>query len=192
MLKLSGKHMKIKTRKATKIRNWILLGALLAALFGGSVFADKLFNKSSTSDTVVQEKAAGENIKENSIAPVSEKDDTPRGDGSDPLPEPTPSDDGGKPIVGVDITSVNQDEMSLKLRAIIKTISSSGTCQLSMTHSSGSTYASSANAQALASSTTCKGFDIPLDNLKSGSWKVTLSYENDNVQGQTTKEVSVQ
>lgn len=131
-----------------------------------------------------EEKETGESIKE------SITDTAP---GSDPLPAPTPSTDGSKPTVGIKITAAAQNGTTLSIRTLLQTISSTGTCALNMTGPAGKSYTASAEVQAGPSSSTCKGFDIPVSSLAPGNWDVTVVFENDTVKGSdTTKGIVIQ
>lgn len=89
--------------------------------------------------------------------------------------------------IPVTITSVQPGPV-VYIRANIGIVSSSGTCDLSMTSPGGKTYKAAAGIQAMASSSTCKGFNIPMSDLASGSWKITVSVTDGSATGQATTE----
>ena len=83
------------------------------------------------------------------------------------------------------------DASTFRVRTLIGLVTSSGTCSLSMTKSGSAPYAASAGVQAMASSSTCKGFDIPLSSLGSGTWKISVTYTNGGESSTATKEVVI-
>ncbi len=115
--------------------------------------------------------------------------DNPNKPGSDPLPDPTPQ-ENGKSIVNVAITSVDQDKTSLRVSSLISTIDNSGTCTLTLTK--GSTkVVKEVGVQALPSSSTCKGFTIPVSELSTGKWQLTLTFENASLTGTADQSIEI-
>lgn len=88
--------------------------------------------------------------------------------------------------VAMDITGVNKDATTLYVRAVIQTLSSDGTCTLTMT--GPGKYSATAGVQAMASSSTCKGFNVPLSSLPSGTWKVTITFTDGSQTGTASRE----
>jgi hypothetical protein len=85
-----------------------------------------------------------------------------------------PSDDNdGKYSLSANISYVNQTDSSLKIGTVINEVTSSGTCRLTMTQGDKK-YTDSAGMQPLASTSTCKGFEIPVLELSKGSWTIEL------------------
>lgn len=190
--------MYIENRKKSNKRITVVIVAIAAiiALVIGFMFLTKtgLFmpiasNNNDNTNLSKDEKTAADTIKDRVTEDA--KNDS-GGTGSDPLPKPTQPEGSSKPIVGLDITSVNQDATTLRIRTIVQTISSSGNCTISMKGPSGKSYTDKVEAQPLPSSSTCKGFDIPISSLSTGDWTVTINYEDASVTGSATKEVSVQ
>ena len=60
-----------------------------------------------------------------------------------------------------------------------------------MNNDSGSVYSSSAESQPGPSTSSCKGFNIPLSKLSPGKWKIAIHYEDDSVTGNTEGEVNI-
>ena len=112
--------------------------------------------------------------------------------GSDPAPGPQAIENSDKKSVHADITAANQDELSLHVRTLIQTVADSGTCTLTMTGPQGKSYISTVDVQALPSSSTCKGFDIPLDKLRSGTWTIRVDFNNDSLTASASKEVVIE
>jgi hypothetical protein len=92
--------------------------------------------------------------------------------------------------IPVTITSVQPGE-TVYIRVLVGVIDSSATCRLSMSGPSGKTYTSTAGVQSMASSSTCKGFNIPLQELSSGKWKIDVEASAGSQHGAATKEVTL-
>lgn len=185
--------MKINKRKSSRkpiivilLVILFLVGATVAYAYMQKIgpFEEKGY---STKPSTQEEKNAGTDIKKNSL----DQDSTKGSTGSDPSPDPTPDPNGGKPGVGVEITAANQNGEMINIRALIQTITSSGACSLSMTGPSGKTYSAAADVQALPSSSTCKGFDVPTSELSKGTWNIVVSFENSDVKGSASKEIEI-
>lgn len=121
--------------------------------------------------------------------PITEDDKDQAG--SDPLPEPQPIEGSDKRSIGAEITSINQDSTELHIRTILQTVTNSGACTITMTHTDGKVFSQSVDVQALSSSTTCKGFDIQLSELGAGSWTTLLEFSNDSLTASTSKNITV-
>jgi len=81
---------------------------------------------------------------------------------------------------------------NLTIRATINQSLSSGTCTLTLTRASDSkSITQTANVVANPSSTTCAGFDVPTDQLGSGSWAINLRVNNDGKTGTITGKVQI-
>lgn len=105
-----------------------------------------------------------------------------------PAPTPQPS---GKSKVTAAITAANQNGSTVQIRSIIYSVTSSGTCTLTLTKGS-SIVTKTAPVQAISSSSTCQGFDIPSSELSAGQWQIVLHFENDSLTGDATGSVSVE
>jgi hypothetical protein len=56
----------------------------------------------------------------------------------------------------------------------------------------GQTVTKTAAVQALASESTCQGFDIPTSELSPGTWSLTLHFENSQYQGDAQRNITIQ
>lgn len=134
------------------------------------------------------QKATGDDIKQSNLEQINAgKENT----GSDPSPAPQPVEGSDKKSVGMEISAANQTETTLQVRTFIQTVTNTGTCGLSMRNIQGATYTATAEVQPLSSTTTCKGFDIPLTQLTPGTWTITIDFSNDNLTASTSKEITV-
>jgi hypothetical protein len=137
-----------------------------------------------------EEKKTGTQIKEQSLngAANSNKNQS----GSDQSLPPQPIEGSNKKSVNIEITSAIQDQSALRIRSLIQTVTNTGECTITLSQPGRASYTATADIQALSSSATCKGFDIPLDQLSKGTWKITLSFANDELTAQTEKDISIQ
>lgn len=77
----------------------------------------------------------------------------------------------------ISITSVQKNVDMISVRTAIQEVTSSGECTLNVRNSSNNkTYSDTVGVQALASNSTCKGFNVPISELASGTWEITVTY----------------
>ena len=196
--------MKIQKKQNKKNKVLILIAVILLSITSYSLISYKLklwpFIQNQFSTVTEEQKTAGQDIKKRSLNDASNKSEKESSgqksktlQGSDPSPEPTPSSNGKKPTVGVSITTttVDKDSNTLYIRSLIQTISSNGRCTLSMHNTSGQTYSNSVELQAGPSTSSCKGFNVPLPQLSPGKWTINIHYEDNNVTGDTEGEITI-
>lgn len=196
--------MKIQKKQNKKNKVLILVAVILLSITSYSLISYKLkfwpFIQNQFSTATEEQKTAGQDIKKRSLNDASNKSGKESSgqksktlQGSDPSPEPTPSSNGKKPTVGVSITTttVDKDSNTLYIRSLIQTISSNGRCTLSMHNTSGQTYSNSVELQAGPSTSSCKGFNVPLPQLSPGKWTINIHYEDNNVTGDTEGEITI-
>jgi len=189
--------MKITSKKSSK--KPILITAVLVLLvagaaatyvyaFNGSILGWNNHNTSDKPSTNLDKPTdeqikSGNDIKNNNATKPNGTTDTP------PVPAEQPG--SSKKSVEVIITAANQNNDLLQIRAQISTVTNTGQCTLNLTKS-GNTITKTTGAQALANTSTCKGFDIPVSELSPGSWRATLTYENDTLMGTASKTIPIQ
>ena len=190
--------MKINKRPTSTRKKMIIATAIviLLAIVAASIYffvfqkaGQNISNDSAISyDKPTNEQIeAGKNTKENSINPSDSS--KPNSSGSDQATSPVPQ-DSGKSKVDATLISANQNGSVLQLRFDIGTVTNSGTCTLTLKKGS-SIVTKTASVQALAGSTTCKGFDIMTSELSAGTWDVLLHFENTNLVADTTGKAGV-
>lgn len=136
-----------------------------------------------------EQKKDGEQTKTDTIQDTSSKETT--GGGSDqPLPPVTDEATNTSTVI-VDITSTSQDGTIYKIGVLIQAQLSSGQCNLTLKKGT-QIYASSVDIQALPSTSTCKGFNVPLDQLSAGIWIATVDIDSGSINGTASREVTVQ
>ena len=60
-----------------------------------------------------------------------------------------------------------------------------------MHNTNGQTYSNSVELQAGPSTSSCKGFNVPLSQLSPGKWTINIHYEDNNVTGDTEGEITI-
>lgn len=178
----------MKIHKSTKFNRTLAVGTIVVlALISVVVFAyvnkiGPFASKVSTGSSDINfgpatddEIKAGQDSKQQTV----DQDEANANSGSDPSPAPTPDPAGGKPSVSMAITKSESSNGTFIIRTSIQAVSSAGTCTLNMSGPNGKTYSASSKVQALPSTSTCQGFDVPLSSLSDGSWKIEIHFEND-------------
>lgn len=191
-MKLQSKKIPKKPLLITTVVVVLLVASVLTYVyaFNGNIFG---WNNQKTSsnetpstnlNTPTDEQIkAGNDIKNENVKKTDENTNTP----------PTPSSNPGsnKQDVEVIITAANQNSGTLQIRTQISRVVNTGQCTLNLTKS-GKTVTKTADVQALATTSTCKGFDIPVSELSTGSWNATLTYESDTLSGTASTVVTIQ
>lgn len=189
--------MKIKVKKrlldTKKIIAIVMLLVLVLALTILYLFLQHKLNinnsssqKSSTSPVVnldkptTEQKAAGEDTKLNSNNNNDETNTTPS------------STDNQKRLVAVTIPAANVNSSVLQIRSQINTVDSTGICSLTLTGPESKVITKTSEVQALASTSTCKGFDVPVSELSTGSWQVDLTFNNSSLTGMASKTITIE
>lgn len=181
--------MNIKKHKQKK---WIIIAIISALLIGGSIagvlyltnrdrpavddssnepdYTRKVDLEAATDD----QQKAGSDIKKDSL----EKDQAEnQGDSTQDIP--------------VSITAANQNGGTLQIRSLIESIISDGTCTLTLSRE-GKKISKTSNIQSMSSSSTCQGFDIPVSDLSTGTWNISLDIATEGKSGVVTRTVDIQ
>jgi len=111
---------------------------------------------------------------------------------SDTPPAPTPITGSTKKNVQVTVTAANQNGSTLQIRVLISAVENTGTCTLTLTRAGQPTVIKTADTQALASTSTCKGFDVPTSELSTGAWQALITYDSSTLTGSATKTITLQ
>lgn len=91
----------------------------------------------------------------------------------------------------VSYTATNQSGSTIYIRSLIaNAITNNGSCTLTLTNGSNTSVQTS-GTQALADSSTCKGFNIPSSTLPTGTWHLHLVVTVDNRSGSADKDLIV-
>jgi len=180
--------MKIKPTSSTK--KYILISILAAVLIGAGAYAYYVYSQNTSSPSspnttnyqpaTNDQQKAGEDTKKQTV-----DSDTSKGNQSDNGSTPT------KDTIAVSITSAIQNGTAVNIRSLIETVTSSGSCTLKLSKGSN-VVTKTSGIQALATSSTCKGFDVPTSEMTKGTWKATLAVTIDGKTGSATKAITVQ
>lgn len=180
--------MKIKKQKNNK--KIILVCALVAILVVAAILIGLYFyNKNNSSDKINNsESQEGQTSEFGYIAGTDSDEADPdkktpvQYDGENPNDNPS--------LTGVvNYKSIVDDQ--LVIRVTIDQSLSSGTCSLKMTNAAGSVLEKNTSIVANPSSSACNGFDIPLSELSSGNWRITISLSGGDKTGVVESEVDI-
>ena len=103
-------------------------------------------------------------------------------DATTPSTEPSST-----PTIPVSFTSVQPGE-TVYIRTLIGAVTSGATCSLTMSGPNSKSYTASTGVQALSSSSTCQGFNVPMSNLAPGNWTITVIVTDGASTGAATTE----
>ena len=78
----------------------------------------------------------------------------------------------------------------LILRVNINQYLSTGICNLTLT-SGSNTITKTVNIVAVASTSTCEGFDVPVSELSSGAWQISINIQSGDKTGTITGEQNI-
>ena len=95
-----------------------------------------------------------------------------------------------QPSVSIQFTYLGQSNTTYTIRTLINRVFASGTCTLTLTQGTRQ-VTRSVDIQAQSSSSTCKGFDIPLSDLGTGTWRLDLNLSGDGVTSTATQSIEV-
>jgi hypothetical protein len=155
-------------------------------LFGWNNHQDESINYNQPTD---EQKEAGKNAKQittdNSNSSIKQNSG-----GSDQPSAPQEQPDGTKSTVDITVTSSVQNNDTFQIRTLIGVVDNTGTCTLNLSKST-TTISKTSGVQALSSTSTCKGFDIPVAELSAGEWIATINYDNASLTGSTKKNITI-
>lgn len=187
----------LQNRKKPSIKKRIFLVLVVLLLVAGGILGYLYAVKAGPFDEPVQETktSTSKDGKDGSstpqtdgdlgVNPPEESDPTSNSVKNPPADETPPSDSKDFQIT---FAHVNGD--TFQIRTLIAKVTSSGTCKLTMTSGSRS-YSASAGVQPMASSSTCKGFNVPMSSLSSGTWRISIIYSFNGTESTATKEVVI-
>lgn len=92
--------------------------------------------------------------------------------------------------ISVRITLVSVESDVVHIRNTIEGVHQEGMCKLILSKK-GQTVKKTADIQPLPQNSTCKGFDIPVSELSSGTWQVELNVMINNETTRATTDVKV-
>lgn len=151
--------------------------------FKGNLFGWKSSQDSIDNSSPIDYNPATEEQKQAGNRAKSGSNDTPLA--------PTIIPGSNKKGVQVTITAANQNESTLQIRSLIGAVESTGKCTLTLTSTGQSTVIKTSTTQALASTSTCQGFDVPISELSVGAWRILIEFSSDTLTGSVTKDIVI-
>jgi hypothetical protein len=121
------------------------------------------------------------------------KSDGVKGNNTDTPPSPSAQPGSNKKVAAISITANAKDKTSqtYQIRFQIDALVENGTCALTLTKGSA-IVTKTADVQNLSNTSTCKGFDIPISALSSGSWQLSLKVDSTTITGTLNSSINVQ
>lgn len=131
------------------------------------------------------EKDAGKQSKDEAV-----NKDTSSNSSKENTPANRPSTASGKTVpIPMRITASSQNDSVYQIRTLIDQVVN-GTCTMTLTKATNK-ITKSATTQALAQASTCQGFDIPISELSTGTWQVSISLEGPGITGITSGTIEI-
>ncbi len=162
--------MNIKNKKSFSIKKLIIPVIALLVVSGG-VYAYALSNDFFSPQPTNQDTSLPESPND----PVPEGPVPTDNTNKENLGEENPSESDGS-LPGVVLTAAAITGDTLQVRALIQGVVNEGTCELRVTRDSQTLFSESAAVQAGPSTSTCRGFDVPLGETSNGPLSVSISY----------------
>lgn len=104
---------------------------------------------------------------------------------------PTGTENSTPSPLTITITAFNQNGDQVQIRSLIDMITSTGSCTLTL-EGDGETITKSSAIQALPSSSSCKGFDLPTSELSPGPWTATITVSIGSQTSSASKTLTIQ
>lgn len=188
------KRSAYRPRKKT-LKHPILLIFVLILLAAGVLWGAKLLIDYITTPPQNSENATIEIVP--TIRPSQETTDNTEGQGTSDIPNKTPvKNEGVNPNQSSGLTGsityaeATDDKLIIRVN-IDQLIGENGTCALALSRSGYRDITKSVNTMDNPSSSTCQGFDIPLSEVRSGTWQITIHLSAGGKLGTITGEISV-
>jgi len=171
-----------------------IIGSILAVvLVAGSTFGYLYYrhtqnatnaNNTASAQTINLDPPTQEQVQAGSTQKENAVDNSAKDDANS---DPTPTSGS----LTVTLTSSNVNNGIQQLRYLISQQLGSGTCTLTLTSGSQTPIVKTAAVEALASSSTCEGFDITTSSMASGQWTAAVTVTNGSESGSTSSTFQV-
>ena len=184
--------MNINTPKKKMSKKVIIITLVVVTLAVASAGAYFLFSPNDEKDTIKDSQSK----ETNSSTSTTEDQDTTSTNATEHEAEKdiTPSYEGENTNTSQTLTGViNYAGVAndiLMIRTTINQALSSGTCRLALSNGSA-TVTRDSNIALNPSSSTCEGFDVPISELGSGNWTITITVTSDNRSGELKGNVTI-
>ena len=167
-----------RTRRHPIVTIILLLLVTASALVIVKVFVDRQNAESDQNQTTIIEVKPAEKQEEET---TEEKVIPIQNEGEDP--------NQLESLTG-NLTTNRVSNGKLILRVNINQYLSTGICNLTLT-SGSNTITKTANIVAVASTSTCEGFDVPVSELSSGAWQISINIQSGDKTGTITGEQNI-
>lgn len=184
--------MKINTTRNRKYKNKKMLLAslgllLILGLATGAYFVLRPKSNQAIEQTSQENSAPSSNQDVNNDAPTDEQVESGNRQKQDSVTNETPQSEN----IAVIFTAVNQTESTLQVRVLLEPlVSDSGECILTLSKQN-ERIVKTAGVQALASSSTCRGFDVALGELSAGTWNLNVAVHSGSLSGSNSQEITI-
>jgi cytoskeletal protein RodZ len=177
--------------RPTHLKRNVLLAIIVVLVAAGSAFAYSQYNKPTSTKTNTDTSSSQKDTSDNTDTPATTEQQQ-AGEDQKQATVDQDQDQSTTPTstFGVTITAANQNGSVLNVRSLINKVANSGVCTLTLTKGTA-TITKQANIQALAESSTCKGFDVPTSELSKGTWHIVLSVAIGSAQGKAQQDIVV-
>jgi hypothetical protein len=166
-----------KTHKLTKLAIALLVAVLLVAL----VFvAPRLFTQAN-SNTKNGNQTTTEHTSPNATDNTNK---TPQNN------EPVVDGQINNSAISANITYIRNEDSSIRIGTLIEGVISDGSCVLTMSKDN-QTVTRNVGIQALASSSTCKGFNVPVAELSPGTWTIKIDINSNSKEAHLSDSVKI-
>lgn len=189
--------MALQTRTKKRSKKPLIIATTVVLVLLGGYTAYAATSSSWPFTTTSKTDTDSQNIPPNNEQTTPSSDDasdsTPSGTDKTP-PQSTPPENGSSTSSSELTGVVNYKEISdgnLVIRNTINQRVSGGSCELTLTDSSGHTVRRSAGIVANPSSSTCEGFSVSMSELHSGSWNISISLTSGDQHGTIRSSVSL-
>ena len=171
----------------------LLIAIIVVLLAGGAAAAYWVSNRNSgdkqegvnhepASQT---EKDAGKQSKDETINKDTSSNSSKENSSTETPPVPS----NQTTTIPMRITASSQNGNVYQIRILIDQVVN-GSCTITLTRG-GSKVTKSAPTQALAQSSTCQGFDIPVSELSPGAWQIAITLSGSGITGNTSGTIEI-
>ena len=181
--------MKIEKNKRKK---WIIPVIVLAILLAGaSAGAFYYMNRTQPVTDTSNDVPENARNKVNLNSPTDEQQKAGSDIKKESLENENKSENSPTQNIPIIISAANQNGNTLQIRSLIQSVLGSGTCTIELSRNDQK-ISKTSGVQAMSSSSTCQGFDIPVSELSPGTWTIHLTISSEGGAGSASRTVEIQ